>query len=316
MKKIGYIVIYLIIVFLSLHIGTTTLSWGNIIRGQGNDAFLLVSARIPRTITVLLSGAGLSLSGLVMQNLTQNRFAAPDTIGTVESAKLGMLIGMIAFPGITTSWRMLVTFLFASGGSLLFLYVSSHFPFKSQMLIPLLGIMFGNIIGGFSSFLAFRYDVLQNISAWLQGNFSLVIEGQYELIYLSLFLIVGLYFFADYITIARFGKDAAQSLGLPFEAVQVVGTLLVAITVSVILVTAGNLPFLGVIIPNLIAMRFGDNIRNTHQKVALFGGFFLLSCDLISRTLIAPYEIPVELILGIVAGLIFLRILFKEVKAA
>ncbi|MDE1547917.1 ABC transporter permease [Jeotgalibaca caeni] len=315
MRKIFGISLCVLVIFLSLHIGSTPLSWKNIWSGEGNDLFILWSARIPRTITVLLAGAGLSLAGLVMQTLTQNRFAAPDTIGTVESAKLGMLVAMIVLPNLSVVGEMMFTFLFASLGTLLFLFVSSKFPMKNQMLIPLLGVMYGNIIGGFGNFLAYRYDVLQNMSAWLQGNFSLVIEGQYEWIYLTFFLIIGLYFFADYLTVARFGKEAAQSLGLPFEWVMAIGTVLVSITVSVILIVAGNLPFLGVIIPNLIAMRYGDYLRSTHQKIAFTGAMFLLVCDLLSRTLIRPYEIPVELILGIVAGTIFLVMLFRRVKA-
>lgn len=314
MKKSVIIFLSVLVIFLSLHVGTTPLSWSNILQGIGEDGFILWTGRIPRTITVVLAGAGLSLSGLVMQTLTQNRFAAPDTIGTGESAKLGMLVGMIAFPQLSLVGEMFFTFLFASMGTILFLFLSSRFRLKNQMLIPLIGLMYGNIIGGFGDFLAYRYDVLQNLSAWLQGNFSLIIEGQYEGIYFTFVIIIGLYFFADYLMVARLGKDAAHSLGLPFEAVLAIGTLLVSLTVSVILIVAGNLPFLGVIIPNLVSMQRGDHIRKTHPTIAWFGAMFLLVCDILSRTLIRPYEVPVELILGITAGVVFLSILFKKVR--
>lgn len=314
LKRILLIFFSLFVILLSLQSGTTPLSFINILQDAGDDRFILLTSRIPRTISVLLAGAGLSLSGLIMQTLTQNRFAAPDTVGTVESAKLGMLLSMIVFPKLTLGREMFFTFLFATCGTLFFLYLSSKFRLKNQMLIPLLGLMYGNIIGGFGDFLAYRYDVLQNVSAWLQGSFSLVIQGQYEGIYLTGIIIIGLYFFADYLTVARFGRDAAQSLGLPYEAVLAIGTALVAVTVSVILIVVGNLPFLGVIIPNLVAMRYGDSIRNTHQITAWAGSMFLLVCDILSRTMIRPYEVPVELTLGILAGVIFLTLLFKRVK--
>lgn len=315
-KKLVLIISLILIVILSLIVGTADISLESVMTSNMDALFIFGSSRIPRTITVFLAGAGLALSGMVMQTITQNRFAAPDTVGTVESAKLGMVLAMIVLPNLSIVWEMLFTFAFATAGTLFFLFLTSRFPMKKQLLIPLLGLMFGNIVGGFSNFLAFRFDLNQNISAWLQGNFSLIIAGQYELIYLALVLIIALYFFADYLTVVRMGEDAAQSLGVSFKWVVAVASILVSITVSIILITAGSLPFLGVIIPNIIAMKYGDNIKNTQQKVALTGGFFLLICDIVARALIAPYEVPVQLILGILAGSIFLYLLFKEVRRA
>lgn len=315
-KKLMLTISLILIVILSLIVGTADVSFEGILTGDIEALFIFGSSRIPRTVTVFLAGAGLALSGLVMQTITQNRFAAPDTVGTIESAKLGMVLAMIVLPNLSIFWEMLFTFAFATAGTLFFLFLTSRFPMKKQLLIPLLGLMFGNIVGGFSNFLAFRFDLNQNIAAWLQGNFSLIIAGQYELIYLALILIVALYFFADYLTVVRMGEDAAQSLGISFKWVVSIASILVSITVSIILITAGSLPFLGVIIPNIIAMKYGDNIKNTHQKVALTGGFFLLVCDIIARALIAPYEVPVQLILGILAGSIFLYLLFKEARRA
>lgn len=315
-KKLVLIISLILIVILSLLVGTADISLESAMSGDMDALFIFGSSRIPRTVTVFLAGAGLALSGMVMQTITQNRFAAPDTVGTVESAKLGMVLAMIVLPNLSVMWEMLFTFAFATAGTLFFLFLTSRFPMKKQLLIPLLGLMFGNIVGGFSNFLAFRYDLNQNISAWLQGNFSLIIKGQYELIYFALILVIALYFFADYLTVVRMGEDAAQSLGISFKWVVALASLLVSIAVSIILITAGSLPFLGVIIPNIIAMKYGDNIKKTHQKVALTGGFFLLICDIIARSLIVPYEVPVQLILGILAGTIFLYLLFKEVRRA
>lgn len=303
-------------VIASLFIGTAGVTWANLWRGEDLDTFVLLAGRIPRTLTVVLAGAGLALSGLVMQALTQNRFAAPDTVGTVEWAKLGLLAGMLFLPKMGGMQLLGMAFLFAAIGTILFLWGSSRIRFRSQMMIPLLGLMYGNVVGGFADFLSFRYNLLQSLSAWTQGNFALVIAGRYEPILLIFVLIMGLYLFADHLTISRFGKDAAKTLGLPFEAVLVAGTLLVSLSVAVILITAGTLPFLGVVVPNLVALRWGDNIRHTHQQTAFLGAFFLLVCDILSRILIAPYEVPVELILGMVGGSLFLWFLFRGVRQA
>ena len=304
------------VIVLSLSVGTAAFSVEQFLVGSNTDRLILLSSRLPRTVTVLLAGAGLSLSGLIMQSLTQNRFAAPDTVGTVDAARVGMLCGMILFPGLSVVGKMALSFFFAAAGTFLFLVVVNRLPFKSQMTIPLLGLMYGNILGGVANFFAFRFNVTQNLSAWMQGDFSLVIKGQYEGMYLIFLLFLALYFFADHFTIARFGKDAAKNLGLPFEAVLFIGTLFVSLTVAVILSTVGNLPFLGVIIPNLVSLRFGDNIRNTHGKVALFGAVFLLLCDIFSRAVIPPYEIPVETVLGVFGGGLFLWLLLKGRRTA
>ncbi len=223
---------------------------------------------------------------------------------------------MIFFPGLSVVGKMALSFGFAAAGTFLFLVVVNRLPFKSQMTIPLLGLMYGNILGGIASFFAFRFNVTQNLSAWMQGDFSLVIKGQYEGMYLIFLLFLALYFFADHFTIARFGKDAAKTLGLPFEAVLFIGTLFVSLAVAVILSTVGNLPFLGVVIPNLVSLRFGDNVRNTHGKTALFGAIFLLLCDVFARSVIPPYEIPVETVLGVFGGGLFLWLLLKGGRTA
>lgn len=304
------------VILLSLGVGSADFSVQEFIGGNGTDQLIMLSSRLPRTITVLLAGAGLSLSGLIMQALTQNRFAAPDTVGTIEAAKLGMLCGMLFFPSLSVVGKMSLSFAFAAVGTLLFLFVVNRLPFKSQMTIPLLGLMYGNILGGVANFIAFRFNVVQNLSAWMQGSFSLVIKGQYEAMYLIFILFIVLYFFADHFTITRFGKDAAKNLGLPFEAVLFMGTLFVSMTVAVILTTVGNLPFLGVIIPNIISLRYGDNVRNTHQRTAFFGAVFLLLSDIFSRSVIPPYEIPVETVLGVFGGGLFVWLLLRGGKPA
>ena len=316
LKKLLLVLALTGVIVLSLCVGTAAFSLEQFLAGSNTDRLILLSSRLPRTITVLLAGAGLSLSGLIMQSLTQNRFAAPDTVGTVDAARVGMLCGMIFFPGLSVVGKMALSFGFAAAGTFLFLVVVNRLPFKSQMTIPLLGLMYGNILGGIASFFAFRFNVTQNLSAWMQGDFSLVIKGQYEGMYLIFLLFLSLYFFADHFTIARFGKDAAKTLGLPFEAVLFIGTLFVSLAVAVILSTVGNLPFLGVVIPNLVSLRFGDNVRNTHGKTALFGAIFLLLCDVFARSVIPPYEIPVETVLGVFGGGLFLWLLLKGGRTA
>ncbi len=152
LKKLIRIIPLILIVLLSLIVGTADISVGSIVTGDMDALFIFGSSRIPRTVSVFLAGSGLALSGMVMQTITQNRFAAPDTIGTVESAKLGMVVAMIVLPNMTQMWEMLFTFAFATIGTVFFLFLTSRFPMKKQLLIPLLGLMFGNIVGGFSNF--------------------------------------------------------------------------------------------------------------------------------------------------------------------
>lgn len=314
MKKYSLIVSLIFLGILSLFIGVHSISVMDLFRLDDKQSLVLWSTRIPRTMSLIIAGATSAVCGLIMQHLTQNKFVSPTTAGTMDSARLGILVAMIFFPNSSTLVRSFVAFFFALIGTLLFVQLIQRLPQKNQVMVPLVGLMFGNIIGSIVMFFAYQLELVQNISSWLQGNFSIVSRGGYELIYLTIPLLVLAYFYAYHFTIAGLGKDMATSIGMNYQLIQLAGLVLVALASSLILVTIGSLPFLGVVVPNIMSLFFGDQMKRTVWLTAGAGSCFLIVCDIISRVIIAPYEVPVSLTVGVIGSFLFIILLLKGAK--
>lgn len=315
MKKVAWAVLLLLLIGASLFVGAKPISLSQLIQGNASQQLVLVATRIPRTVSLIIAGSTISICGLIMQHLTQNKFVSPGTAGTTDSARLGIVIVMLFFPNAPLIFRSLVAFLFALGGTILFIFLIRFLPAKNQLMVPLVGVMFGNIVGSIATFFAYQFNLVQNMTSWLQGNFSTVMKGDYELIYLTVPLLFITYVFAYRFTIAGMGEDLATNLGLNYQLTQLLGLAIVALASALVLIMVGNIPFLGVIIPNLVAMRYGDYLKKTLAATALTGSAFLLICDLIARIVIAPYEVPVSVIVGIIGSFIFLGLLLRKEPA-
>ena len=272
---------------------------------------ILMISRIPRLLTVILVGMSMAIAGLIMQQISRNRFVSPTTAGTIDAAKGGVICTLLFFPGAAPLVKMSIVFLFALAGTFIFMFVLRKIKFKNVIFVPLLGIMFGNIFNSITTFVAYRHDLVQNISAWLMGNFALVTQGRYELLYLSLPLLVIAFIFAHQFTIAGMGEEFAINLGLNYNFVVNIGVALVALLAALVVVTVGQVPFLGLIVPNIITIFYGDNIKGNLTATALLGAVLLLGADLFGRVLIAPYEIPVGLTVGTLGSMLFLYLIFR-----
>lgn len=242
----------------------------------------------------------------------QNKFVSPNTAGTMDSAKLGIVFVMIFLPNAPLLMRTSVAFGFAFLGTCLFLLLSRYLPSQNTILIPLVGIMFGNIVGSIATFFAYQHQLLQNMASWLQGNFSIVMRGNYELLYLSIPLFIVIYLFAYQFTIMAAGQEMATNLGISYQKMRLFGIGIIALSSSIVLVSVGNIPFLGIIVPNLVSLKFGDQMKNNLPLTAYFGASFLLICDMIGRLVIAPYEISVSLVVGVLGSVCFIALLLKE----
>jgi iron complex transport system permease protein len=271
-------------------------------------------SRIPRTLALLLVGSGLSVCGFIMQQLSQNKFVSPTTAGTLDAAKMGILFGLIFVPGGTLLTRMVFSMVFTFLACLVFVLIVKRVRAKNTVIIPLVGIMFGNIIGAVATFFAYKNNIVQNTQEWLLGDFSSVMEGQYETIYLILPAVVLAYIYAERFTIAGMGEGFATNLGLSYNAIVAIGLLIVSLTVSATVVTVGAIPFVGLIIPNMVSLFVGDNLRRTLPFAALWGAIFLLCCDIIGRLVVFPYEIPNGMMVGVIGGIVFLVLILKRSK--
>ncbi|EJV0417210.1 iron chelate uptake ABC transporter family permease subunit, partial [Campylobacter jejuni] len=139
-----------------------------------------------------------------------------------------------------------------------------------------------------------------------------VMQGNYELLYISLPLFILAYFLAHKITIVGMGEDIALNLGISYNGILFLGLMIVSIITSLVIVSVGIIPFLGLIIPNLVALYLGDNLRKNLIYIALCGALFLLVCDIISRLVIFPFEMPLSITTGVLGSLIFIFLLLKR----
>lgn len=297
----------------SLFVGASEVSLASLLTSTPDAlAFqVLIVSRIPRMLALVLAGMSMAVAGLVMQMVTRNRFIEPSTAGTVESASLGILVVALLAPDLPPWGRMLVAALFALAGTALFLAVLSRIRLRSALVVPLVGLVLGGVVESVSTFFAYRYDLLQSLNAWSTGDFSGVLRGRYELLWIALALTAVACIAADRFTVAGLGKDFATNVGLNHRRLIALGLVIVALVTASVVATAGVLPFLGLIVPNVVSLFIGDNVRRALPWVALLGAAFVLACDLIGRLILRPYEIPIGTVAGVVGSALFLLLLLR-----
>jgi len=298
----------------SLFVGVIDIAPEQLLSGDAEIIELFLISRLPRLLAILCTGMGMSVAGLIMQQLCMNKFVSPTTGATLSAAKFGILIALVFMPNSTLWGRGLFSFLFALIGTWVFVWFIQRIQFKDTIMVPLVGIMFGNIIGGVTSFIAYQYDMTQALSSWETGHFSLVLRGRFEIVYLVVPLLILAFIFSNHFNIVGMGKDFSANLGVNYKGILFMGlTIAAALTASVVVVV-GSISYIGLIIPNLVAMFKGDKIRGTLTDTALAGALYVLICDVVARVVIAPYELPIELISGIIGSLIFIANLFYRLK--
>ncbi|WP_339107508.1 iron chelate uptake ABC transporter family permease subunit [Thioclava sp. GXIMD4216] len=273
---------------------------------------VLTVSRIPRTLAALLTGAALAVAGVVMQQIVRNRFVEPGTAGTAESAALGILLTSIFWPDSPIWAKMLAAAVAALLGTWLFVKMIRRLPPREVLLVPLAGIVLSGVIGAAVIWVGWEADMMQYIAAWLMtGEFSGVIAGRYELLWIAGAAAVVAFFAADRFAILGLGPEAATALGLSPRAVMRLGLVVVAVVTAMVVVSVGMIPFVGLVVPNIAARLMGDNLRKSLPVVALGGAGLVLACDILGRLIVAPYEIPAGTILGVVGALVFLWLLWK-----
>lgn len=312
MKKRYLIIAILILSVVSLFLGAKSVSILDLVNGNEEGVRIFVLSRLPRLITILATGMGMSIAGLIMQQISKNKFVSPTTGATIDSAQLGIVVAMILLPNASPIQKALISFGFALAGTYIFMKFITTLKFKDAIFIPLVGIMCGNIIGAITSFLGYQFELMQNINAWMQGKFSMILRGNYELIYISIPLIIIAILYANKFTVAGMGEDFAKNLGVDYEKVVNLGLVIVALVTVSVVITAGNIPYIGLIVPNIVSLYKGDNVGENIGHTALFGALFVLVCDILSRIIIYPYELSVGLTIGVLGSAIFLCMIFRR----
>lgn len=293
------------LVLLSLSVGAYDLAAGDF------GAEMFVISRVPRTIALVLAGCAMAVSGLIMQSLTQNRFVEPSTTGTSEWAALGLLLTVLLVPSAPLGVRMIAASVAAFVGTLVFLGILRRIALRSSLVVPLIGIMLGSVVSAFTTYLAVSTNSLQMLGTWFMGSFTSVVRGRYEVLWIVAIVVILVFLYADRITVAGLGRDIATAVGVDHARVLLIGTALVAVATGVTTVVVGFLPFLGLVVPNLVSMWRGDDAKSNLPWVCLGGVAIVVTCDIVGRVIRMPFEVPVSMILGVVGSVVFIALLLR-----
>jgi len=309
-KRIIIIITFVILTLLSLEVGSMAdVSLSTFLRGDELSRFIFLHSRLPRTLAVILAAAGLSVAGLIMQSISRNKFMSPTTAGTTDAAALGLLISFV-FLGHTNGYvQAIFSFVFALLGTLLFTAVINRLKIREVVYIPLLGLMYGGVIGAISTALSFQTETQTVLNQFNLGTFARL--GNFELVYIVVIPLIISVIYATKFSIIGLGADFAKNLGLNYNRVVALGLIIIALISASTFVAVGPLPFIGLIIPNMTTSIFGDNLKRSIIDLMLFGACFVLFCDIASRLIIFPFEMNISVTISVVGGIIFMVYLLR-----
>jgi len=269
-------------------------------------------SRIPRTLALILSGSAMAVAGLILQHLAQNRFIAPTTAGTVDAAAVGVLFSILLFPSAPVMSKVLIALIFALVGTAIFIGVVQRTRFRDPLLVPLLGLVLAGVYRAIAEFFAYRNNLTQSLDTWFNADFSGIIAGRYETLWLAGIAALSAYIFANRLTAAGMGEAFATNIGVSYRATMAGGLAIASLATAVVVVTVGAIPFLGLIVPNVVTLMLGDNLRRVLPITAMAGAALVLACDIVGRTVIFPYEIPVGTIVGVIGAGGFLVLVMRK----
>lgn len=276
------------------------------------DLDLLALSRFPRTAACLLTGASMAIAGVIMQLLVRNKFVEPGTTGTTEAAMFGLLLATLIDPSMPIMLKMIWAALAALIGMVGFLWLARGLPPEQPLMVPLVGLIYSGIIGAGATYIAYQADLLQYLGVWMNGEFSGVLAGRYELLWVAGAVALIAYFAADQFTVVGLGQATSRSLGLNYRQTLAIGIATVAVVTAMVVVTVGVVPFVGLVVPNIVSRFMGDNLRATLPVIAATGAGFVLASDILGRVLRFPYEIPAGTVFGVVGAVLFLWLLLGK----
>lgn len=278
----------------------------------GTDYTLILQIRIPRTLACIGAGLGLSTSGLILQNVMNNSLASPNTIGVNSGAGFAVMLSMVFFPAAIAS-RSFFAFTGALISSLL-IFGLAYLTDSSRITIILAGITVSAFLNaGISLIKILDSDLLININTFLIGSLSAMTYAQ---IFIPLVMIVTAFLItallSNGLNILSLGDDIASGLGMNVHRIRLIFLILSSLLAGAVISYAGLISFVGLIVPHIARRIFDSDNRLLLPASGLLGAVYVLFCDLLGRTLIAPYELPVGIIMSFIGGPFFLYLLLRK----
>lgn len=324
----------LAVLVLGIGIGSVYVAPGDILAILANHLFdtalpeslpasypaMVLNMRLPRVILAFLTGAALAMSGTVTQSILQNPLASPFGLGISSGAALGAAIviifgltstglGTFLLPGVSLGFALLTMFLV--------ILISSRLDKGvSNVTIILVGTVFSLFCNAIMNLMATSTPAYaERVQLWLLGSFSM---KEWNAVWvLALATIFGLVFFLFYareLDVMTFGEDSARAMGVDLLKIKRILLAAIAILTGTAVAFVGVIGFVDLIAPHIVRRWFGAAHKKVLPASALFGGTFLVLCDLAARTLLPTREIPIGAITALLGAPFFLYIFFAGRK--
>lgn len=307
---------------LSIFYGSTEISPSEIIRAlKTPDLFLhqhlvILELRIPRTLGCFFVGAAFATAGAIMQGITGNPLADSGLLGINSGAVFALALCMAFLPTIGFSKVVLFSFLGASGAMLL---VYGMMTLKKKKLDSVRLILAGTAVSIFLSSLsqgiALFFRIGKDLTFWTAGGMAGIRNEQliFAVPVISAGLLMAM-FLSKKISLLSLGEDAAKGLGLHIERTRILCLFCVLLLAGGAVALAGPIAFVGLLVPHIVRFFVGADYRWTLPCSLIYGAFFMIAADIISRTVNAPSETPIGLVFSIMGVPFFLWTVRKEAK--
>ena len=301
----------------SLAFGAVSIPPGEVIaallgRGSGTTASIVLYARLPRLCGCLLAGAALACAGVIIQGVLNNPLAAPNIIGVNAGAGLATALCCALAPG-AVRWTPLAAFLGALVGVLLVLFIAERAG-AARITLVLAGVAMSSMFGaGIDAVVTFVPDALSGYTDFRVGgvkNLSMArLAPAFWVILIALLIALSL---SNELDLLLLGRETAQSLGLPAKWLRLALLMVAAALAGAAVSFAGLLGFVGLLVPHIMRRLLGEDSFPLLLSSALGGGLLLTVCDLASRLIFAPFELPLGVVLSLTGGPFFIWLLLKQ----
>lgn len=276
------------------------------------DARILLYVRLPRVCASLLSGAALAVAGLLIQAVLSNPLASPNVIGVNAGAGFSAFLFMAIFPGQVGA-AALGAFIGALAATLI-VYATAAAAGAGKLTIILAGVAVSSIFtAGLNAIKTFFPETIYNGSTFLIGGFAGVSMGDITPAWAGILLaLVGAFLLPRQLDVLCLGEETARSLGQPVGLVRFTAIILACVLAGCAVSFSGLIGFVGLIVPHITRRLFGSAHRLLLPASSMLGACLVTFSDVLSRTLFAPYEIPVGILLSLIGGPFFLFLILRK----
>lgn len=315
----GWIAVILAIVS-SIYFGASNIHYATVWKGiffynPTNSTHVIIhDLRLPRALAAVFVGAGLAVSGAIMQGMTRNPLASPSILGVTSGSLFFMAIAFAFFPNLTYRNSLLFSFVGAGvGAALVFSIVAVAKGGNATVKLALAGSAISSLLSALSTAIGLRFNVSKDMSYWYAGGIAGIQLNQLK--YVMPIIIIGIVIaiiLSRSITVLSLGEGVATGLGQKTKFVRFTGIVVVLLLTGASVSIAGMIGFIGLVIPHITRFLVGSDYRFIIPCSAILGALALLGADILARMINAPFETPVGAVTAIIGVPFFLYLARKE----